>query len=458
MGGERKPEDPYSAGVSGWNAHRLRLPGRHPDDSTILALAVPALGALAADPLYSLVDTAFIGHLGTPQLGALAVGTAAFTASFWLFSFLAYGVTPRVAAALGAGDELSAAQIGVQALMLAVLLGGAVTIVGVAWAGPIVRFLGARGAVEAFAETYLRIRILAAIPVLIAQVGHGWLRGAHDTKTAMLLAVSGAAANVLVGYLLIFPAGLGIEGAAWAVVICQGSVAAGFVLTLVRRMMRTEWRWHASTARSLLRVGAALAIRTGSLLAALTVATSVAARMGEVELASWQITMQLFLFLALTLDAVAIAAQAMIGRALGSPTPMRAIGNSARLMEWGIGLGVVLMVVLLPFAGAVAGVFTDDPRVAVAATPLIVWLAFLQPLAGAAFTLDGILIGESDATFLAASMAASSLLFVGLAIAALEFNWGTAGLAAGVAVWMASRTATTGVRLLRRRWVRPVVP
>jgi putative MATE family efflux protein len=445
--------------VFGSIPRKTRLPGRHPDDRTILALAVPAVGALAADPLYSLVDTAFVGHLGTPQLGALAVGTAAFTASFWLFSFLAYGVTPRVAAALGAGDDGSAARVGVQALTLAVLLGSAVTIIGLIFAGPIVRFLGARGAVEHFAESYLRIRILAATPVLIAQVGHGWLRGAHDTKTAMVIAVAGAAANILVGYLLIFPVGWGIEGAAWAVVICQGGAAAGFVLVLRRRMMGARWRWDARTGRSLLRVGTGLAIRTGSLLAALTVATSVATRMGQIEVASWQITMQLFLFLALTLDAIAIAAQAMVGRALGSPSPTSAMVKATRLMEWGVALGILLMVAVLPLARPVAAIFTDDPRVLDAAAPLVAWLAILQPLAGAAFTLDGILIGGSDVGFLAVSMVASSALFIGLAIAALAFGWGTAGLAVAATAWMAARTATTGGRLIRRRWVgRPVGP
>jgi putative MATE family efflux protein len=437
-------------------AHRRLLPGRHPDDRTILNLGVPALGALAADPLYSLVDTAFVGHLGTPQLGALAIGTAAFTASFWLFSFLAYGVTPRVAAAFGAGRRRDAARVGVQALLLAAGLGAAVTVVGTAFAGAIVRLLGARGPVEHFAESYLSIRILAATPVLVAQVGHGWLRGAHDTRTAMVIAVSGAVANVVVGYALIFPAGWGIEGAAWAVVVCQSAAALAFVVVLARRMSGAVWRWERDTARSLLAVGGALAVRTGSLLAALTIATSVAARMGRVEVASWQITMQLFLFLALTLDAVAIAAQAMIGRVLGSATPLLAVDKSVRLMEWGIGLGVVLMLALLPVGRQVAGLFTTDPDVIAATVPLLVWLAVLQPLAGAAFTLDGILIGGSDAPFLAVSMAAASLLFAAVAIAALELGWGTVGLAGGATAWMAARTATTGARLARRRWVKPL--
>lgn len=188
-------------------AHRRLLPGRHPDDRTILNLAVPALGALAADPLYSLVDTAFVGHLGTPQLGALAIGTAAFTASFWLFSFLAYGVTPRVAAAFGAGRRRDAARVGVQALLLAAGLGAAVTVVGTAFAGAIVSIAGRARPRRALRRVVSEHSDTGGTPVLVAQVGHGWLRGAHDTRTAMVIAVSGAIANVVVGYALIFPDG-----------------------------------------------------------------------------------------------------------------------------------------------------------------------------------------------------------------------------------------------------------
>ncbi|MGH2701450.1 MAG: MATE family efflux transporter, partial [Actinomycetota bacterium] len=198
---------------------RWHLPGRHPDDRTILALALPALAALAADPLYSLTDTAFVGNLGAEELGAVAVGSAAFTASFWLFSFLAYGVTPRVARFVGAGDEVGAARIGVQALLMAVSIGVCVTLVGVLFAGPVVRLLGAGPGFEQMAESYLRIRVLSASAVLIAQVGHGWLRGEQDTRIPMFIAVGGAAINVVLDYVLIYPAGMGVQGAAWATVI-----------------------------------------------------------------------------------------------------------------------------------------------------------------------------------------------------------------------------------------------
>ena len=429
-----------------------RRPGTHPDDRAILALALPALGALAADPLYSLADTAFIGRLGTPQLGALAVGTAAFTASFWLFSFLAYGVTPRVARAFGAGDDSAAARTGVQAMLLALAIGVLLTLLGVAFAGPVVRLLGARGEVAEFAEPYLRIRILAATSVLMVQVGNGWLRGAQDTRTPFLVTVAGAALNVVLDYILIYPAGWGVRGAAWATVIGQTFSAAVFVAILMRRMRGTRWGWDRTEARALGRVGFDLAVRTGSLLVALTIATSVAARMGQVALGSWQITMQVFLLLALTLDSIAIAAQALVGLRLGAGVPRSATAVGRRLMWWGAALGVALGVLLLLLSRPIATIFSSDPEVISATASLLVWLALVQPLGAIAFTLDGILIGASDTRFLAVAMAASSALYVGLALLALDRGWGTAGLATGMTVWLVARAATTGARWRGERW------
>jgi putative MATE family efflux protein len=431
---------------------RVVRPGRHPDDRAILALAIPALGALAADPLYSLADTAFVGRLGTPQLGAVAVGTAAFTASFWLFSFLAYGITPRVARSFGAGDAPAAGRTGLHALGLAIVIGVAVTALGLLFAAPIVEVLGARGDVLRFAEGYLRIRVLAAVPVLIVQVGNGWLRGAQDTRTPFLIMFGGAGLNVVLDYVLIYPAGLGVQGAAWATLIGQSGAAAVFAVVLLRRMEIRRWVWDPAEARALLRVGIHLAVRTGALLAALTLATSVAARMGVVTLASWQIAMQMFLLLALSLDSVAIAAQALVGLRLGAGSAGSAAAVSRRIMTWGLGLGLVLTVMLAAAAGPVAHAFSRDPRVVATTADLLLWLALLQPVAAAAFTFDGILIGASDTGFLAASMIACSVAFIAAALVALVQDWGTAGLAGGMTLWLGARTLTTGMRWWRGVW------
>ena len=425
---------------------------RHRDDKRILALAVPALAALAADPLYSIVDTALVGHLGAPELGGVAVGTAAFTASFWIFSFLAYGVTPRVARALGAGEAEAAAAVGVQALLLALGLGALVTLGGVLFAGPIVGFFGAEGRVADFAEPYLRIRVLAAGAVLIGQVGHGWLRGAQNTKTPMFVAVTGASVNAALAYILIYPAGFGVEGAAWAVVVAQWGVAAAFLTILRRRLAAAPVRLDPAVALSLVKVGGDLVVRTGALLAALTLATSVAARMGVVALGSWQVAMQIFLLLSFTQDSVAIAGQALVAKYLGERRPESARDVGRRLMTWGVLAGIVLGAVVFFLRDPIAGVFTDDAEVNAAAAGLIAWIALVQPISAAAFTLDGILIGASDTRFLALAMVACSLLFAGASLLALNLEWGTAGLAFGTALWLAARAGTTGARFVRGRW------
>ncbi|MGH2699033.1 MAG: MATE family efflux transporter [Actinomycetota bacterium] len=433
---------------------RWLFPGRHPDDRTILSLGLPALAALAADPLYSLADTAFVGNLGAEELGAVAVGTAAFTASFWLFSFLAYGVTPRVARFVGAGDQRNAARIGLQALLMALSLGAAVTMLGMLFAGPIVRLLGAGPETQHLAEPYLRIRVLSATAVLLAQVGHGWLRGFQDTRTPMYIAVGGALLNVALDFVLIYAAGLGVQGAAWATVIGQWVAASAFLLILTPRFKRAGavWRFETEVASGLVRIGADLVVRTGALLGAMTLATSVAARMSLDSLGAWQITMQLFLFLSLVLDSVAIAAQALVGRHLGAGTRAEAREVSVRLMEWGllVGLGVGLGLYL--GRGALASAFSNDESVIEGAAALIAWLAVVQPLSALAFTLDGILIGASDTRFLAGSMLVSSLAYASVSLLALNLGWGTAGLAAGATLWLGLRTATTGWRWRGDRW------
>ena len=425
---------------------------RHRDDRAILALAVPALGALAADPLYSIVDTALVGHLGAPELGGVAVGTAAFTASFWIFSFLAYGVTPSVARALGSGDEEGAAAVGVQALFLALGLGVGVTLLGVLYAEQIVGFFGAEGRVADLATPYLRIRSLAAGAVLIGQVGHGWLRGSQNTRTPMFVAVSGATVNALLAYVLIYPAGYGIEGAAWAVVIAQWGTALVFLGILRKRLAAVPARPNLGVARSLLRVGGDLVVRTGALLAALTLATSVAARMGVVALGSWQVAMQIFLLLSFTQDAVAIAGQALVASYLGQRKPAEAMAVGRRLMSWGVVAGLALGVVIFLFREPIAGIFTDDEEVNAAAAGLIAWIALIQPISAAAFTLDGILIGASDTRFLAKAMVGCSVLFAAVSLVALDLEWGTGGLALGASLWLAARAGTTGARFVRGRW------
>ncbi len=361
-------------------------------------------------------------------------------------------MTPKVAAALGAGDVRRAGSIAVQALWLAAGLGAVMTVLGLAFAEPIARGLGAQSEVLRFAEPYLRIRALSAIPVLVTTVAHGWLRGAHDTRTPMLIVGIGAALNVVLDYVLIYPVGWGVPGAAWATVIGQTGAAAALVLVLLKRVKAPDWRVDGPTVRALLSVGLDLVIRTGILRAALTVATAVAARMGVLALASWEIAMQVFFLLAFLLDSVAIAAQALVARRLGAGEVAAATDVSRRLMAWGVMLGIALCVILLPAARPIASMFSDDRSVVDAAAQILVWVALMQPLSAVAFTLDGILIGAADTRFLAGAMIVASGAFVPVAFISLGAGWGTAGLGAGLALWLTLRAVVTGRRFSGGRW------
>ena len=247
---------------------------------------------------------------------------------------------------------------------------------------------------------------------------------------------------------------MGVQGAAWATVAGQYLVAGAFLLILTRRInvAGAKWRFEREVAAGLVRIGADLVVRTGALLGALTLTTSVAARMSLDSLGAWQITMQLFLFLSLVLDSVAIAAQALIGKHLGAGTPAEARAVSVRLMEWGLLAGFTTGLVLYLGRSQLASLFSNDESVVEAAAWLLAWLAAVQPLSALAFTLDGILIGASDTRFLAQSMLLSSVAFAAVSLASLSFDWGTPGLAAGATLWLLLRTTTTGWRWRGNRW------
>lgn len=417
----------------------------HPDDRSIVALAVPALGALAAEPLYSLVDTALVGHLGTAELGAAAIGGAAFTAFFWLFSFLAYGVTPKVARALSIGDKEEAAKTGVQALLIAVFAGLAVGVLGMLIAGAVTEVLGARGDVARLGAPYLKIRFIGIPALLIMQVGHGWLRGAHRNGTAMRIAVGGAGVNIVLDYLFIYPLGFGVNGAAIATVVSQTGAAIAFLVILKPHLAFAPRRFDPVAMRSLMTVAGHLSVRTGTALVAITLAASLATRMGDVQLGAWQITNQLFLLFSLMLDAIAIAGQALVAAAIGlGDGAARRVSN--RLLEWGLAGGIVIGALVFLLRGPLASLFSDDPAVLAATTGLLAWLGLAQPLMAMAFTFDGILIGAFETRFLAMAMTLSSALYAAVALFGYHQGWGVSALAAGATVWMLSRVATATLR------------
>jgi putative MATE family efflux protein len=424
-------------------------------DREILRLAIPAFGALAAEPLYVLADTAIVGHLGTLPLAGLGVAGAVLSVAFGIFNFLAYGTTATVARRIGAGDPKAAAEHGVAGVWLALGLGVALAVVGLALSGPIVSAMGASARVAPYARTYLRISLLGAPFMLVSLAGTGYLRGLQDTRTPLVIALAANAANLVLELVLVYGVHLGIAGSAWGTVIAQIAAAVAY-LAIVRRNVRAS----GASARPVLihlraagAVGAYLIVRTGSLLLAFTAATSIASRIGDVQVAAHQIAFQLWLLLALCLDAIAIAGQAIVGRALGAGDAALTRASSRRMLQWGVMAGLVLGLLVLAGDPLLALVFTRDTAVRAELRPVLVAVALMQPLGGAVFVLDGILIGAGDVRYLALAMAGATLCFVPCAVLVLATGAGLIALWSTLFVFMFARLYGMGRRYRGDEWL-----
>ncbi len=419
----------------------------------IAALAIPAMAALAADPLLSLVDTALVGRLGAVPLAALGVSTAVFTTVFWLFNFLTYGTTAEIARLRGAGQPVAAGRHAVQALWLALLCGLLVTSVLVLAAPVILRAMGAEGAVLTDALSYLRVRALAAVPVMIVAVGHGAFRGLKDTRTPLWIAVAANVTNAFASWALIYPAGLGIAGAAWGTVLAQSGAAIAFLVLGQLRLRPDVLRLDLGAMRGIVSISRDLFLRTAALLGGVLVTTGVAARMGVVTLAGHQIIRELWSLQGLVLDGFAIAGQALIATALGAGRPDVARADARRLTVYGLGAGALLGLIHLALAGPLPRIFTTEAEILSAVGDAWWVLAVLLPAAGVVFVLDGVLMGAADFRFLLGSTALAS--FGGLvpfALLALALDAGLIGLWWGMGVLMVIRLVTTLIRLRGERW------
>ena len=432
------------------------LPARRsPHDREILRLAVPAFGALAAEPLYILVDTAIVGHLGTNPLAGLAVSGTVLTATFAIFNFLAYSTTGTVARQVGAGNSRAAAEVGVDGLWLATGLGVMLTVLGLAFAPVIVDAMGASERVHPFAETYLLISILGAPALLITLAGAGYMRGLQDTRTTLVIAVAANAANILIEVVFVYGLDLGIAGSAWGTVIAQYGAALAYIAITARTVRRehASARPQAAGIRAAASVGGRLVIRTGSLLAAFLAATAIASRIGDDDVAAHQIAYQMFLFLALSLDALAIAGQAMVGRLLGADDANEARLAARRMIEWGVAVGVVFGVLLLILRPLIVPLFTPDADVQDLALQVLVIVALMQPLNAVVFVLDGILIGAGDVGYLAVAMLVATLgVFAPAAVAVLVLDGGLLWLWGALVLWMGARCVGMAARFVGSDW------
>lgn len=428
----------------------LRPPRRGP---SIVGLAVPALVVLAAEPLYLLVDTAVVGHLGTVPLGGLAVGGGLLAWSAALLNFLAYGTTARAARRAGAGDRAGAVAEGVQATWLALALGVAVLLLFQLLAGPLTRLLaGGAGPVAAAGEQWLRVAGFGAPLLLVSLAGNGWLRGVAELRRPVHFVLAGALLSLVLCPLLVHPVGLGLVGSAIANVAGQSLTAGLFLRALVRE--GADWRPRLPALRSQLVIGRDLLLRAAVLQLSFLVAAGVAARAGAADLGAHQIALQLFFFLALVLDAYAIAAQTLVGRALGGGHPADARATARRVAGWGLGTGVLVAAVLVALRDVLPPLFSSDPAV-LAGAGLVWWfLAGMQPLAGVVFALDGVLMGAGDVGYLrTVTIGAAVVGFLPLSLLAAPLGWGLAGIWTGLVLFIALRLVAVLWRVAGDRWL-----
>ena len=425
-----------------------------PVDRRIVSLALPALGTLAVEPLYRLVDTAIVGRLGTEQLAGLAVAAAILALVVAGSNFLTYGTTERVAGRLGALREDAAADVGVQAMWLAGLVAVVATPALILGARPAAAALGADGDALEFSVEYLHIAALGVPFVLIALAAQGVQRGAADYRTPLVILVAANVANLVIEVVLVFGFELGIAGAAWSTVIAQAGAGIAFFVVVARRLRPARQRRpDRAEMAPLITAGRHLLLRVGSMLAVFTGATAIAARVDDATLAAHQIAMSMFLFLALVLDALAVPAQTLVAEELGRGGHDAQL-IASRVVVLSLVAAGALAAVLLVTSPLLPRVFSDDPAVVSRATGALALLALLLLPGAVAFADDGVLIGAGDYRFLGLAALGYLVAIVPIAVAVLVTpSLGIAGIWLGLTAWMVLRAV---VNTLRVRRVLPV--
>jgi putative MATE family efflux protein len=427
-----------------------------PGGRQIAQLALPALGVLAAEPLYLLFDTAIVGRLGALSLAGLAIGGLVLGMVGSQLTFLSYGTTARSARHFGAGDRLSAVDEGVQATWLALALGVLIVAVVQAVAVPLVSIIAGSSDITHAALSWLRIAIVGAPAILVSLAGNGWLRGVQDTARPLRYVVAGFGLSALLCPLLVYGwldlPRLGVAGSAVANLSGQWLAALLFARALLAEAV--PLRLNRAALRAQIVLGRDLLVRTLAFQACFVSAAAVAARFGAAAVAAHQIVLQLWSFLALVLDSLAIAAQSLVGAALGGGDVPLATATARRVTVSSAIAATALAAVFAAGSTALPRLFTDDSSV-LTAVRVPWWFMVVQlPLAGIVFALDGVLLGAGDAAFMRTATVVSALVgFLPPIWLSLRFGWGLAGIWSGLSAFIVLRLIFVGWRAGSGRWL-----
>jgi putative MATE family efflux protein len=424
-------------------------------DRDIRRLALPALGALVAEPLFLLTDTALVGHLGAVPLAGLGIASVVIQTIVGLLVFLAYATTPLVARRLGAGDPTGAVRAGIDGVWLSIAVGAVLLAVGVPSSAWVVGLFGASEDVAQAANTYLAIALWGLPALLMTLAASGLLRGLQDTRTPLVVAGAGFAANAALNALFIYGFGWGIAGSAAGTVVASWGMAAAYLVIIVRAALRSGARLspHVSGVGSALRSGGWLLVRTASLRVAMLATVVVATGFGTSELATVQVALTIFSTLAFVLDALAIAGQAMIGHGLGASDVPRVRAITRRLLQFGVGGGALLGLGIAALSAVLPFVFTTDASVTGPLSTVLLVMAVGIPVAGYVFVLDGVLIGAGDARYLALTGILNlavylPLLWLASGTDSTAWLWAAFGLG-----YIGARAVTLGLRARGSRWI-----
>jgi len=422
----------------------------------IAGLAFPALGVLAAEPIYLLLDTAVVGRLGALPLAGLAVGGLILSLVGSQLTFLSYRTTSRSARSFGAGDRAGAVGEGVQATWLALAVGALIVVVVQALAPFLLTAIaGSRGGIAETALPWLRIAVLAVPAILMSMAGNGWLRGVQDTVRPLRYVLVGVGVSAVLCPLLVFGwlglPRLGLTGSAVANLVGQWLAAALFGYALLSE--RVSLRLRPDVLRAQLTMGRDLVLRSLAFQVCFLSAGAVAARFGAAAVAAHQVVLQLWNFLALVLDSLAIAAQSLVGAALGAGEPAHAKTVARRVTVYSAAAATVLAAVFALGSGVLPAVFTADHAVR-DQIGIPWWFMVAQlPIAGIVFALDGVLLGAGDAKFMRNATLISGLVgFLPLIWLSLAFGWGLAGIWSGLSTFLVLRLVFVGWRALSGRW------
>jgi putative MATE family efflux protein len=423
-----------------------------PYDKEIFSLAIPALISTLLDPLMGIVDTAIVGRLGTEPLAAVGMSTIVYNFSNFIWNFLLYTTTPRIAAAVSRNDSASVSRITAAGLWVAVAIGCVMTTILWFRCPAIFVGMGATPEVLPFAVQYLRGRCIASPAIMAFYVLSGTFRGFKDTYTPLVAGIISNIFHLFLDILLVFTLGWGVTGAALATSLSHWVtilILSGMVVRKGYLKLSDLVRFPSSQdVTPMLKNGFLLSTRSILAMSILMWSTKLIAGFGAASLAAHEILRQIWVFSNQAFTALDIATQSLVAFYLGSKDTKQAASVFKRTLSLTVIAGMVIMIGLLFGANALPGIFTQDGTVIALVAGVMPLVAIFMPLDAMASVMDGVLLGAQEAGWMSKTMIATSVgcgIGLGMAQGGGGVGWGLLG------VWACIKWLTVG-RLFGNAW------